>query len=337
MQRLVRLALVFILVPLVTSLAGVANATSADATQPGQQLNIVVQAVSHLSGCVQMSVAARGDSIPFLINVTYAATGKPMSNGTVQVYLSNNQLLKARYSAGTKLWAAVYLIPWDNPTGPLNYYVTANSADGAVGLWKPITPYGFITIVPANLHVVASVLDQKTNEPIYSATEGTTVKIVATVALPLPGEGYPTQGVGETSPVDGAGRLLNSTTASKVEAVVGQGTFNATTGKFSNYTASTITLSYDSASSKWTGSYAFKQSDPSGLYEMVVIAADRASPPNTSFSFADPLTLGGQSKGGIDAGTVYIVSFGMIIVGFVAGLAVIHRFALPKGKGDSAQ
>jgi len=334
MQNHVKLALIFIFLPLVISIPAAASATSHDATQAGQQLNIVVQALSHLSGCVQMSIVARGDGIPFLINITYASTGKLMSNGTVQVHFANGKLLNARYSASSRLWTTLYLVPWDHPTGPLDYYVTANSADGAVGFWRPILPYGLITIVPASLHVVAAALNEKTNEPIYAAAQGTIVKIVATVALPLPGEGFPTQGKEETPQVDGGGRLLNSTTMSKVEAVVGQGTFNATTGKFSNYTASTIPLTYDTASSHWTGSYAFKQSDPSGLYQIVVVAADRSSSPNTSFSFTNTLTLGAQSVGGIDAGTVYVVSFGMIIVGFVAGLAVIYRFALPKRKGD---
>lgn len=333
MRNHVKLALIFILLPFVSSVPALVGATSPDATQAGQQLNIVVQTVSHSSGCVQMSIAARGDSIPFLINVTYASTGKLMSNGTVQVHISNT-LLNARYSGSSKLWTTAYLISWDHPTGPLDYYVTATSVDGAVGYWRPILPYGLVIIVPASLHVVAGALDAKTNEPISSASQGTIVKIVATVALPLPGEGFPTQEAGEPAPVDGAGMLLNSTTASKVQAVVGQGTFNVTTGKFSNYTASTIPLTYDSASSNWTGAYTFKQSDPSGLYEIAVVAADQASPPNTSFSFANALTLVGQSVGGIDAGTVYVVSFGMIIVGFVAGLAVIYRFALPKQKGD---
>lgn len=332
LRRLERIALVLVLLPFVSSLTGVVSA--ADSTQAGQQLNIVVQATSHLSGCVQMSVAARGDSIPFLINVTYASTGKPMSNGTVEVHMENQRLLKARYSAESKLWAVVYPIPWDHPTGPLGYYVTVLSVDGATGLWKPIAPYGLITIVAASLHVAARAIDAKSNEPVYSASQGNTVKIVATVALPLPGEGFPTQREDETPQVDGAGTLLNSTLASKVEAIVGQGEFNATTRQFSNFTASTITLSYDDASSKWIGSYVFKQSDPAGRYEIVVIAADRASPPNTSFSFTDSVTLGSQTTGGIDAATVYIVSFGMIIVGFVAGLAVIYRFALPKSKGD---
>jgi hypothetical protein len=279
-----------------------------------------------------MSVVARGDSVPFLINVTYTSTGKLMTNGTVQIHFANSKLLSARYSGSSKLWTTAYLVPWDHPTGPLDYYVTASSVDGAVGYWTPVLPYGVITIVPASLHIVANALDAKTSESLSSASQGTTVRIVATVALPLPGEGFPTQVLGEAPPVDGAGMLLNSTTASKVQAVFGQGTFNMTSGKFSNYTGSTIPLTYDSSSSRWTGSYTFKQGDPAGLYEVAVVAADRSSPPNTSFSLANPLTLGGPT-GGIDAGTVYIVSFGMIIVGFVAGLAVIYRFALPKRKG----
>jgi hypothetical protein len=335
MEHLWRATAVFFVLFVSTSLIVAGNVTaSAQATQAGQQLNVVVQAVSHLSGCVQMSVAARGDSIPFLINVTYASTGKTMSNGTVEVHISNGQLLKGRFSNSSKLWAAVYPIPWNHPTGPLGYYVTARSADGALGSWEPITHYGTLTIVPASLHVDASAIDEKTSEPIQTAPEGSTIKILATVALPLPGEGFPTQTRGSEAQVDGAGMLLNSTTASKVEAVVGQGTFNSTTEQFSNYTASTVTLSYDDTSSKWTGSYTFKQNDPSGLYEIAVIGADRASPPNTGLSFTNALTLGTQNTGGINTGTVYIVSFGMIIIGFVAGLAVISKFALPKRKGD---
>jgi hypothetical protein len=335
MRRHWRTAAVFALLFVSTLMVVAGNATaSAQAAQAGQQLNIVVQAVSHLSGCVQMSVAARGDSIPFLINVTYASTGIPMSNGTVEVHMSNGQLLKARFSTSSKLWAVVYPIPWNHPTGPLGYYVTAQSADGAVGSWEPITHYGTLTIVPASLHIDASAIDEKTNEPIQTTSEGSTIKILATVALPLPGEGFPTQTRDSEPQVDGAGMLLNSTMASKVEAVIGQGTFNSTTARFSNYTASTITLSYDNASSKWTGSYTFKQNDPSGLYEIAVIGADKASPPNTSFSFTNTFTLGVQSTGGINTATVYIVSFGMIVVGFVAGLAVISKFALPKRKGD---
>ncbi len=332
MKHLEQLLLVLVLLT-ITSSAVVSVKSSTEMPQAGQQLDIVVQAVSHLSGCVQMSVAARGDSIPFLINVTYASTGLPMTTGTVQVHVFDGRLLQARYSGATKLWAAVYLIPWNNPTGPLNYYVTASSVDGSYGTWKPISPYGFITIVPANLHVAASVVDEKTNQTIDSVSGGTTIEIMATVALPLPGEGFPTQVTSEPAPVDGAGRLLNATTASKVEAIVGQGTFNSTTDRFSDFTSPSITLSYDVASSKWVGSYTFAQSAPSGQYEIIVVAADRASPPNTNFSVANTITLGGKS-GGIDTGTVFITSFGMIIVGFVAGLAIIYKFALPKHQGD---
>jgi hypothetical protein len=334
MDRFVRIALLFVLLPFGTSLATIGNVTvSGAAPQAAEQLNIIVQPVSHLSGCVQMSVAARGDGIAMLINVTYASTGVVMSNGTVEVHVANAQLLRARFSAGSKLWTALYVIPWDHPAGPLDYFVTARSVDGAVGLWKPIRPYGLITIVPANLHVAASVVDEKTNAPVYSASWGTTVKIVASVALPLPGEGFPTHIPEEPSQVAGAGAVLNTTLASKVEAVVGQGMFNVTTGRFSNFTASTIPLSYDEASSMWVGSYTFKDGDPSGLYEVAVVAADKSSPPNTSFSLSNGVTLGAPTTGGIDSGTVYVVSFGMIIVGFVAGLVVISRFALPKRKG----
>ena len=56
------------------------------------------------------------------------------------------------------------------------------------------------------------------------------------------------------------------------------------------------------------------------------------SPPNTNFSLANTITLGAKS-GGVDTGTVFIASFGMIVVGFVAGLAVIYKFALPKHQG----
>ena len=258
MNRLERLLLVLIF-SVIASSAVVGVKSSTDVPQAAQQLNIVVQAVSHLSGCVQMSVAARGDSIPFLINVTYVTTGMPMSNGTVQVHMLNGLLLQARYSGATKLWAAVYLIPWNNPTGPLSYYVTANSVDGAYGTWKPIAPYGFITIVPADLHVAANVVDDKTNQTIYSVSPGTTIRIMATVALPLPGEGFPTQLTSEPAPVDGAGRELNATTASKVNAIVGQGIFNATTERFSNFTAPSVALAYDAASSMWVGSYTFAE------------------------------------------------------------------------------
>jgi hypothetical protein len=248
--------------------------------------------------------------------------------------MSNDELLKARFSTSSKLWAVVYPIPWDHPTGPLGYYVTARSTDGAVGSWDPITHYGTLTIVPASLHIDASAIDEKTNEPIQSISEGSTVKVLATVALPLPGEGFPTQTRDSEPQVDGAGMKLNSTTASKVEAVIGQGDFNSTTEQFSNYTASKVALSYDEALSKWTGSYTFKQNDPSGLYEIAVIGADKGNPPNTGVSFTNTFALGSQSTGGINTGTVYIVSFGMIVVGFVAGLAVISKFALPKRKGD---
>ncbi len=302
----------------------------ADTNQPIAQLSIVVEPVSHLSDCVQMSEVARGDSIPFLINVTYTATGKVMTNGTVEVHVGNSPTLKARYSGSHKLWAVVYNVPWDHPTGPLSYFVSARSVDGAQGLWRPINPYGFITVVPASLHVSADTLDAKTGTSAYAASSGDTIKIMATVALPLPGEGFPTQSKDGVPDVDGSGQALNATAASKVQAVIGQGTFNATAGTFLNYTASTVNLSYDATSSKWVGSYTFKQDDPSGLYTVVVVAADRVSQPNTGYSTGNSLTLGAKSTGGVDSLTVYVVSFGMIVLGFVAGLVVISKFALPK-------
>lgn len=330
MKAEVTFALLFILVPIslgAFSVSSVAAATGV--AQNADHLNIVVQPVSHLSDCVQMSVVARGDGIPFLINVTYASTGKGMTNGTVEVYLPD-RTLKARYSADHGIWAALYLVSWDHATGPLDYYVTAKSFDGAEGFWRPIEPYGLITIVPANLHSEASVVDENTNEPVYTASVGTAIRIVASVALPLPGQGYPTQ-VEEASPqVDGAGRLLNATSASEVEAIIGQGTFNFTTRQFSNYTAPEVDLSYDSASSKWVGTYTFQRSDPTGQYQIIIVGADRSAQPNVGYSSAYSLTLGAQGARSMDTGLIYVVSIGMTIIGFVAGLIVISKFALPK-------
>ncbi len=315
----------------IVSLASVGSSSVlADTNQPTAQLTIVVEPVSHLSDCVQMSEVARGDSIPFLINVTYTATGKVMINGTVEVHVGNSPALKARYSGSHKVWAVVYNVPWDHPAGPLNYFVSARSADGAQGLWRPINPYGLITVVPASLHVSEDTIDAKTGKPVYAASSGDTIKITATVALPLPGEGFPTQSKDGSPDVDGSGEPLNATTASKVQAVIGQGTFNATAGTFLNYTAATVNLSYDATSSNWVGSYTFKQDDPSGLYTVVVVAADRVSQPNTGYSTGNSLTLGAKSTGGVDSVTVYVASFGMIVLGFVAGLVVISKFALPK-------
>jgi hypothetical protein len=294
------------------------------------QLNIVVEPVSHLSDCVQTSEVARGDSIPFLINVTYSATGKIMSNGTVQVHVSSYDPLKARYSSGTKLWTAVYNVAWNQKAGPLDYFVTALSADGASGIWKPINPYGLITVVPTNLHVTLNATDPSTGKPVYTASPGDTIKIVASVALPLPGEGSPTQSPTASPDVAGAGQPLNDTTASEVQAVIGQGTFNATSGTFSEYTAPSIKLAYDPTISKWIGSYTFKQSDRAGLYTVIVSAADRVNQPNVGYSTGDSLTLEPKNTGGLDTQTVLVASFGMIVLGFIAGLIVISKFALPK-------
>lgn len=322
--------LLLILVPISLGAFSVPSAgASAVVNQNAEQLNIVVQPVSHLSGCVQMSIAARGDGIPFLMNVTYASTGKKMTNGTVQVYL-HDRTLKARYSATSGIWSALYLVSWDHATGPLDYYVTAKSFDGAEGFWRPIEPYGLITIVPASLHSEVSVVEDKTSQPAYTASVGTVVRIIASVALPLPGQGYPTQVEEEPPQVDGAGRLLNATSASEVEAIIGQGTFNSTTRKFSNYTSPEVDLSYDAASSKWVGTYTFQQSDPEGQYQIVIVGADKSAPPNVGYSAPYSLTLGAQTSKGVDTSLIYVVSVGMIIIGFVAGLIVISKFALPK-------
>ncbi len=256
---------------------------------------VVVQPLSHLSGCVQLSQVARGDSIPFLMNVTYTsglAAGQPMVNGTVQIHLATGAVLNAFYNTGNKLWAYRFDIPWDYPTGPLGYYVTVENAQFAVNMiWTPVNPYGFVVVVPTNLASSVQALGA-TGQEVSTATLGQTIRISAKVKLPLSGEGYATQISGRTVYVPGGGGLLNASLASTVQASVGRGIFNATSGDFSDYTASKVLLSYDTATGDWVGSYTFKQGDAPGIYQLGIFASDKSSPANTGYALSNAVALG---------------------------------------------
>ena len=257
---------------------------------------IVVQPLSHLSGCVQLSQVARGDSIPFLMNITYTtgpAAGQPMINGTVRVHLATGAVLNAFFNAGNKLWAYRFDIPWNYPTGPLGYYVTVENTQFAVNqVWNPVNPYGYVVVVPTNLATSAQALDGTTGQEVSAATLGQTIRLSARVKLPLSGEGYATQLPGRTVYVSGGGGLLNATLASTIQATVGKGTFNETSGDFSEYTASKVLLSYDTTTGNWVGSYTFKQGDVAGVYQVGVLASDKSSPANTGQALSNAVAFG---------------------------------------------
>ena len=257
---------------------------------------IVVQPLSHLSGCVQLSQVARGDSLPFLMNITYVtgvAAGRPMTNGTVQIHLATGAVLNAFYNGGNKLWAYRFDIPWDYPTGPLGYHVTAmNTQFGVNQTWTPVNPYGFVVVVPTNLATSAQALDGTTGQEVSAATLGQTIRLSARVKLPLSGEGYATQLPGRTVYVPGGGGLLNATLASTVQATVGKGSFNETSGDFSEYTASKVLLSYDTTTGNWVGSYTFKQGDVAGVYQVGVLASDKSNPANSGNALSNAVAFG---------------------------------------------
>ncbi len=216
-----------------------------------------------------------------------------MINGTVQIHLATGPVLNAFYNGGNKLWAYRFDIPWDYPTGPLGYYVTAENSQFAVSqTWTPVNPYGFVVIVPTNLAASAQALDVTTGQQVSAATLGQTIRLSARVKLPLSGEGYATQLPGRTVYVAGGGGLLNASLASAVQAVVGKGNFNTTSGDFSDYTASKVLLSYDTATGNWVGSYTFKQGDVAGVYQVGILASDKSSPANTGHALSNAVAFG---------------------------------------------
>jgi hypothetical protein len=290
-------------------------------------LSISVLPISHLSGCVAVGEIARGDSLPFLINVTYSATGKPMSNGTVKIQLSNGASLKARYSSGEKYWSTAYPIPWNASTGPLGYTVTATDNVSNTVVFTPISPYGLVQIVPANLYVNATIEDAATNTSLSTVSTGQTVRVVAFVAYPLPGQGFPTQKSGEPPTVAGAGLLLNNTLLANATAVIGTGTFNSTGGTFSQYTAAKVPLAFDSKSQSWTGKYTFNSSEPTGFYQAAVMAQDKASPSNQGYSVSSVVEFGVIPQNVIDSSTVAFLAAGVLVVGLIAGTVFRPRLA----------
>jgi hypothetical protein len=293
-------------------------------------LSITAQPVDHLAGCVAIEEIARGDSIPFLVNVTYVSNGQPMSQGNVNVTLSNGATLKLFYNGGSKIWANAYDIPWNAATGPLGYTVVAEDNQSDVSVFKPVSPEGLLQIVPANLHVNATIEDPTTNQTVTSVSSGQTVKIEGFVAYPLPGQGFPTQKALPPSdaPVLGAGELLNSTLVSNATAVVGIGTFNATSGTFSQYTSGKMKMSYDSASQSWTTTYTFKSGQPTGLYQAAIMANDTSSPSNSGYSLSLATAFGiATTQSLLTTTNIAFLAAGVLIVGLIVGTVLRPRGA----------
>jgi len=99
---------------------------------------------------------------------------------------------------------------------------------------------------------------------------------------------YPTNAepvAGFVAPLDSAAR------GGKVSALVGWGFYNATTNSFGGKTPGsligTVTMTYASATSAWTGNFTATSLPPlqAGTnFVVVVTASDKASPPNDGFA-----------------------------------------------------
>ncbi len=255
------------------------------------KLNVFMDMVDG-GNCIYINGATRGVKMFPRFYISYASTGAPFTNNTVGAYvtytLPNGTAVNATWhkpntvsQSSVGFFIGKYQINWnDTYVGPWNPNATIGDAAGNIAKYHYIgVPF---VISPAALSMSITLVNSKTNQTLDGLANGTSVTIYAVISYPAAAEPVP----GFVGPLDTTNR------GGSVDAVVGWGYYNATSGAFGNAKSpggeiAKVTLTYTGKSGVWEGNFS-SNSVPAiktgTSYEVVVNSQDKASPPNTGFA-----------------------------------------------------
>ncbi len=193
----------------------------------------------------------------------------------------NKTVTTASWDSGALLWRGIVNPAWNYTyVGSWNPTVTAKDAAGNSGTYQ-YTGYPF-DITPATLTAGITLIDSKTAAPVASIYAGESITISAIVKYPTNPE--PTTGF--VTGLDSVNR------GGVVTAIVGWGTWNATTNTFGGGAANpggvlgTVKLTNTNGiNGTWTGPFTVASTLPTlptGVsFAVAIQSSDKANPPNT--------------------------------------------------------
>lgn len=131
------------------------TATTDEATAEVADKLFVYGDIVSSAGCVLQSRFTVGDRIVFRMNVQDALTGEQPEDAKVMVHLSTGESLEMHlgdHPPGAedpdRFWTVGYTVTEDTPTGTMQYYVTAETADKS-------GEYRLFNVEPSLLTIVA--------------------------------------------------------------------------------------------------------------------------------------------------------------------------------------
>ncbi len=213
-----------------------------------------------------------------LLNSTLVPSSKGNVTGTLWGVTKN---LGYDGKVGRGFWKAAFFIDWDETVGTFVFNVVAGDGRGNHGTGaSPSVGIDAWRLVPAILKVVPRV-ENATGKDAVVFHAGDTIKIEARVTY----EGHNQHNKAFPGP-------LNATRGGSVSAVLGYGTYNASSHQFAT-TLVALTLTHDAITENWTATYVVQASDPRrGDLSAVVFATDGATnPPNTGTSFTTEFAI----------------------------------------------
>jgi hypothetical protein len=300
-------------------------------------LNISVEPVAHLNGCVYRTEFQRGDQGVFLITVADPATGEPVTQGIDVNVLVGDNSLKANYNATQKLWAAPLPILWDMPTGTLRWSVSATDARGNVTKWQPsYAANQTITIAPGPLKVNTSVTDPVSGEAVGEIRPGETVRIMSKIDRPTHGDSY-SYGSAEreiTGSIPEKGAPVKSDAT--VKALIGQGAFGPAKAAFSGPALAELPLSFDAAREAWTATFTMPQDAPHGTYSVAVLAEDKHGNKGQAMLGAMPLVIPVVEPGLLEGTRGLMAGGGLALFGLAIGSLMAFRRSGSTGRSGMA-
>ncbi|MDG6905048.1 MAG: hypothetical protein JRN20_04605 [Nitrososphaerota archaeon] len=255
------------------------------------KLNVFMDMVDG-GNCIYINGATRGVKMFPRFYISYASTGAPFTNNTVGAYatytLPNGTAVNATWhkpntvsQSSVGFFIGKYQINWnDTYVGPWNPNATVGDGAGNIAKYHYIgVPF---VISPATLSTSITLVNSKTNQTLDGLTNGTSVTVYAVISYPAAAEPVP----GFVGPLDTTNR------GGSVDAVVGWGYYNVTSGSFGSARnpggqIAKVSLTYTGKNGVWEGNFS-SNSVPAiktgTSYEVVVNSQDKASPPNTGFA-----------------------------------------------------
>ena len=223
--------------------------------------------------------------------ITFASNGGPVTNvdkGVVVTYtLPDNSKSNATWHAAntisqstTGFYIGRFLPAWNYTSlGPWVPIVKISDASGNTVTWTYIgMPF---TISAVTLSTGITLLDSATNQTVTAFHNGQSVNILANITYPAPPNGI--------AAVTGfVGPLNSATKGGSVNALVGWGYYNTTSGSFGGKNPggliAQITMTYNTKNHLWAGVFnatSLPALSGGNAFQVIITSKDKASPPNT--------------------------------------------------------